>query len=300
MAKKIIKTVNRTGKKIIKQALVVKAKKQVIIDKEKIKKINQEIKDQRSKIKDTDQKPKISEGKQGEIKQERKYDLTIGLKDLLAAGCHLGHKLSKTNPKAKEFIYAAKDGVQIIDLTKTLVKLQEACNFIHNAKRSGKQICLVGTKRQAREVVKRVALEVGVPYVTDRWLGGTITNWEQIRKSIKKLAELKEGLEKNKFTSNTKKEILDITKEKIRLEKIVGGLGNLDKLFDILFVIDAGFERTAVKEAKLRGIKIIAIVDTDGDPNKVDYAILANDDNVKSVGLIVEEIGKAIKSANSK
>jgi small subunit ribosomal protein S2 len=191
----------------------------------------------------------------------------------------------------------AKDGIQVIDLVKTLDGLEAACNFIYNAKRNGKQIVLVGTKRQAREVVRRVATEAGVPYVTDRWLGGTITNWEQIRKDIRKLIDFKDGLEKGKFTESTKKEILDMKKEVIRLEKIVGGLAKLEKLFDMVFVVDAGFEKTAVKEATMRGVKTLAMVDTDSNPFKVDFAIPTNDDNVKSITIIVEEIGKAIKAA---
>jgi len=298
----IVKTVNRTGKSLAKKALVVKAKKQSAISAEKIKKLNEEL---RAKKDTLNKKQEVSEvvlveKVAGEAKADKKYTLTIGLKDLLDAGCHLGHKISKTHPKSRESIYAAKDGIQVIDLVKTLNGLEMACNFIYNAKRNGKQIVMVGTKRQAREVVRRVANEAGVPYVTDRWLGGTITNWEQIRKDIKKLLDYKEGLEKGKFTESTKKEILDMKKEVIRLEKIVGGLVKLDKLFDMVFVVDAGFERTAVKEATMRGVKTLAMVDTDSNPQKVDFAIPTNDDNVKSITLIVEEIGKAIKAAGVK
>jgi small subunit ribosomal protein S2 len=178
--------------------------------------------------------------------------------------------------------------------------LEKACNYIYNQKRNNKQIVMVGTKRQAREVVRRVAMSAGVPYVTDRWLGGTITNWEQIKKDIKKLNDLKDGLEKGKFTESTKKELSDMNKEVTRLEKIVGGLTSLEKLFDVIFVVDAGVEKTAVKEAKLRKIKVVAISDTDANPYKVDFAIPANDDSSKSVNLIVEEIGRAIKAAGTK
>ena len=280
------KTVNLTGKKLVKKALVIgkketSNKKQVTTDKK------QEVRNEKPEIK-TEQKP------------EKKYELTIGLKDLLAAGCHLGHKVSKTHPKAKENIYIAKDGIQIVDLVKTQAALEKACNFIYNSRRNGKKIVLLGTKRQAREVVRRVAMDAGVPYVTDRWLGGTITNWEQIRKDIKKFIDLKDGLEKNKFTENTKKEILEMKKESIRLERMVGGLTTLDKLFDIIFLVDANFEKTAIREAKLRGIKVVAITDTDTNPKRVDLAIPANDDSVKSINLIVEEIGRAIKSAGVK
>jgi len=194
----------------------------------------------------------------------------------------------------------AKDGIQIMDLTKTLAALDKACNYIYNARRNGKSIVMLGTKRQAREVIKRVAVDAGVAYITDRWLGGTISNWEQIRKNIRKLNDIKDGLEKKKFVDKTKKELGDLAKEQIRLEKIVGGLANLEKIFDILFVVDAGFEKTAIKETKMKGVKTVGITDTDADPRKLDYAISANDDSVKSINLIVEEIGKAIKAAGVK
>ncbi|MEK7527933.1 MAG: 30S ribosomal protein S2 [Patescibacteria group bacterium] len=231
------------------------------------------------------------------VKEEKKYTLSVGLKDLLAAGCHLGHKISKTNPKSRENIYIAKDGIQIIDLVKTLSKLEEAANFIYRAKRSGQTVALIGTKRQAREVVRRVATEVGVPFVTDRWLGGTVSNWSEIKKNIKRLNDIKSGTESGKFAEYSKKDLSLLRKESGRLNKMVGGLTALEKLFDVVFVVDAGFERTAVKECREKGIKVVAMVDTDGDPTKVDVAIPVNDDNVKSITVIVEEIGKAIKSA---
>lgn len=299
--KKIIKkTVNRSGKSIVKKALVVKAKTQSKISVENIKKLNEK----KLKEKEAAAKLQVSgvdvKEKKEVLKEDKKYDLTIGLKDLLGAGCHLGHKSSKTNPKARDFIYTKRDGIEVIDLVKTLEGLEKACNFIYNQKRNNKQVVLVGTKRQARESVRRVAMDAGVPYVTDRWLGGTITNWDQIKKDIKKLNDLRDGLAAGKFAESTKKEIAGINKEIVRLERIVGGLSKLDKLFDILFVVDAGCEKTAVKEAKLRNIKVVAISDTDANPYKVDFAIPANDDSVKSVNLLVEEIGRAIKAAGTK
>ena len=294
------KTVNRTGKKLVKKALVVKAKKQSNITAENIKKLNEKVLRQaqdKKRQQVQDEKIETTSAKAAAVKEDKKYTLTIGLKDLLGAGCHLGHKVSKTHPKAKENIYVAKDGIQIIDLVKTLDGLEKACNYIYNAKRNGKQIVLVGTKRQAREVVKRVAQDAGVAYVTDRWLGGTISNWEQFRKNIKKFNDTKDGLAKNIYTDKTKKELLDMQKEQTRLEKIIGGLSHLEKLFDIVFMVDAGFEKTANKEAKMRGLKTVAMVDTDADPRKVDFAIPANDDSVKSINLIVEEVGRAIKAA---
>lgn len=299
------KTVNLTGKRIEEKALVVKAKKEKKIESvEEVKKLNEEIKakkitnNQKTSTPNKDQE--ANSKKQTKDKIEKKYELSVGMKDLLAAGCHLGHKVSKTYPKARENIYMARDGIEIFDLAKTVAALEKACNFIYNGIRDGKQIVMVGTKRQAREMVRKVAMEAGVPYVTDRWLGGTITNWEQIRKDIRKLADLKEGLEKGRFVDNTKKEVLLIKKEVIRLEKIIGGLAGVDKLFEMMFVADIGFEKTAVKEAGMRGVKIVALVDSDSDPRRVDFPIPANDDSAKSITILVEEIGRAIKAGKEK
>ena len=296
------KTVNRTGKALVKKALVVKAKSHSKITAEGIKKANEKVKEKKAEILKSKEQEKVEslKPKAEEKKEDKKYELTIGLKDLLEAGCHMGHKVSKTHPKAKENIYMAKDGIQIMDLVKTLNGLEKACNYIYNARRNGKNIVLVGTKRQAREVIKRVANDAGVAYVTDRWLGGTISNWDQIKLNIKKLNDIKDGLAKNLFTDKTKKELSDMAKEQIRLEKIIGGLSHLEKLFDMVFVVDASFEKTAIKEADMRNIKTVAIVDTDTNPFKVAFPIPANDDSVKSINIIVEEVGRAIKAAGVK
>lgn len=294
--KKITKTVdlrdNKPEEK--KSALVIKAKKMAGVDKEALKTINENVKAKKAGLAEVEKEIEVKKEKVAETQPETKYQLSIDLKDLLAAGCHLGHKMAKTSPKARDYIYASRDGIEIVDLIKTKEMLENACNFIYQSVKSGKSLVLVGTKRQAREVVRRVAVETGTPYVTDRWLGGTITNWEQIRRLIKRQSELKEGLEKGKFVENTKKEISLLNKEMIKLEKMVGGLKGLDKLFDVLFAVDIGFEKTAIREANLRGVATVGMVDTDSNPMLVNYAILANDDSNKSVNLIVEEIGKAI------
>lgn len=283
------KTVNKTGKSLVKKALVVGAKK-----------TNEKVKlEKASFAKATEGLQKV-EVKKDIAKEDKKYTLTIDVKDLLMAGCHLGHKISKTNPKIKEYLYEAREGIQLFDLIKTYEGLEKACNFIYNAKRNGKQIVMLGTKRQAREVVRRVALDAGVPYITDRWLGGTVSNWNEIKKNIKKLNDINSGFESGKYAEISKKDLSELNKEKIRLERMIGGLTKLDKLFEIIFVVDAGFEKTAIKESREKGIKVVSIVDTDSNPEKVDYAITANDDNVKSISIVVEEIGRAIKAAGVK
>ncbi len=305
VAKKVkTKTVNRTGKKLVKKALVIGAKKTKSVNSlDQIKKLNEETKSIKA-TKEVEKRSQVSDVRaqedNREEKIEKKYSLTIGPRELLSAGCHLGHKIAKTNPRAKENIYAARDGIQIFDLLKTKDALEDACNFIYQSVKSGKKLLFLGTKRQSREVVKRIATENNIAYITDRWLGGTISNWEQIRKNIKKLVDLREGVEKGSFKDRSKKEQLEISKEIIRLEKIVGGLVALgNDLFDVMIVVDAGLEKTAIKEAKLRKVKTVALCDSDTDPFKVDYAIPTNDDNVKSISLIVEEIGRAIKAATT-
>lgn len=292
------KTVNRTGKSLVKKALVVGAKRAKEIDKNSLKETNEKVRIEKEALKN--KAVESVEVKKEIVKEDKKYTLTIDVKDLLTAGCHLGHKISKTNPKIKEYLYEAREGIQLFDLNKSFEGLEKACNFLYNAKRNGKQIVMLGTKRQAREVVRRVALDAGVPYITDRWVGGTVSNWSEIKKNIKKLNDITSGFETGKYAQTSKKDLSELNKEKTRLERMVGGLVKLDKLFDIIFVVDSGFEKTAIKEASEKGVKVVSIVDTDSNPEKVDYAITANDDNVKSISIIVEEIGRAMKAAGVK
>jgi len=292
------KTVNRTGKSLVKKALVVGAKKAKAVDKASLKEANEKVRIEKEALKNKD--VENVEVKKEIVKEDKKYTLTIDVKDLLTAGCHLGHKVSKTNPKIKEYLYEAREGIQLFDLNKSFAGLEKACNYIYNAKRNGKQIVMLGTKRQAREVVRRVALDAGVPYITDRWVGGTVSNWSEIKKNIKKLNDITSGFETGKYAQTSKKDLSELNKEKTRLERMIGGLVKLDKLFDIIFVVDSGFEKTAIKEASEKGVKVVSIVDTDSNPEKVDFAITANDDNVKSISIIVEEIGRAMKAAGVK
>lgn len=311
--KKIIsKTVDlrpkNTGKK--QSSVILKAKKQSSLDAEKIKKMNEELaakkmaaekaakdKELQKQAQHEQEVKKLTETLPEDLDVGHKYKLSIDLKDMLAAGCHLGHKSAKTNPKFRDYIYTSKDGIEIIDLIKTREMLDRACNYIYGLVRSGRKVAFVGTKRQAREIMARVSKEVGVPSITDRWLGGTISNWEQISKNIKKLSYLKDGIEKGKFKDSTKKEVLMMSKDVTRLEKMVGGMADLEKLFDAIIVVDVGWEKTALKEAKGRKLHTIGLADTDSDPTKVDFLIPANDDSLKSITLIIEEIGKAIKEA---
>ena len=302
-----VKVVDRRENKPKKNSLVLKAKKQSTSDAEKIKKLNEATAAKKQELVKKEQASQadneisvtttVEQKPVAEMDVGHKYSLSIDLKDLLGAGCHLGHKTSKTNPHFREFIYTTKDNVEIIDLLKSKEALERTCNYIYGLIRSGRKLVMVGTKRQAREVVRRVAMDAGVPYITDRWLGGTISNWEMIGKNVKKLAEFKEGVDKGKFAEYTKKELSILKKEMARLEKIVGGLSGLDKLFDAILVVDSGFEKTALKEARGRKVVTLSVADTDSDPRDTDFLVPANDDSVKSITVVIEEIGNAIKEA---
>lgn len=298
MAKKDKKLIAKDLKPVAKsKKKVVKSQKKEAKKKEKKTKpiLKSKKKIAKSKVLKDTSKPK----KKKVVKKTSKTKSSdqISLRDLLEAGCHFGHKKSKTHPKVKQYIYTVRDGVAIFDLAKTKQGLESAKKFVSGLVKKGGKIAFVGTKRQAKEVVREEAKRVDMPYVTSRWLGGTITNWEEIKtNSIDKLNRLKKEWDEGKFKKRPKKEQSVIRRELARLERIVGGLSGLDKLFDAVFVVDVKAEATVIREAKGKKIPIVAIVDSNGNPAEVDYPICANDDAAKSIQFLVEEIGKAIKS----
>lgn len=220
-----------------------------------------------------------------------KYD--IDLTDLLEAGCHFGHQVRRWKPKMKPYIYTSRDNVHIFDLEKTAENLTKACKYVEEFSSKGNIILFVGTKRQAKAIVKEEAQVAGASFVSERWLGGTLTNWEQIKKSTDKLIEMREKREKGEYDKYTKKENVLINREINRLERFFGGLTKLKKTPDALFIVDTHREIVAVKEARQVGIPIVGIVDTNSDPDLVDYVIPANDDAVRSIKFIVSNIAKA-------
>jgi len=221
--------------------------------------------------------------------------MEIKLKDLLEAGCHFGHQVTRWNPKMKPYIFDARDNVHIFDLVKTKEGLEAAYAFVKDLASQGGKIVLVGTKRQAKDIIREAAIKIGMPYVCERWVGGTITNWEVIKKNIDKLKDLKTKKQAGEFNNYTKKENLLIDREIGRLEQMYGGIADLEKLPEAIFVIDVKKEFGAVKEATERGVKIIGVVDTNSDPSLIDYVIPANDDATKSIELIVNYIAQAIE-----
>lgn len=219
----------------------------------------------------------------------------ISLKDLLEAGCHFGHQSARWNPKMKPYLYTVRDGVHVFDLAKTKEGLEKTCEFVKKLTAKGEKIVFVGTKRQAQAIVKEEAKKAGVPFVSERWLGGTITNWGQIKKSIAKLTEMIEVREKGEYKKYTKKEQILLDREISRLEKFFGGLVGLEDLPAAIFVVDIKKEETAVREANREEIPVIAIVDSNSNPDLADYVIPANDDAVGSIKLIVGVIAEAAK-----
>jgi small subunit ribosomal protein S2 len=213
---------------------------------------------------------------------------------LLEAGVHFGHLRKKWNPKMLPYIYAEKKGIHIIDLNKTVECLQETAQALKNIAKSGKKIMFVGTKKQAKEIVTECAKKVNMPYVTERWLGGMLTNFNTVRKSVKKMQSIEKMLSDGSFDSITKKERLQLSRDKDKMEKVLGGISQLGRIPAALFIIDIGHEHIAMAEAKRLGITTFGMVDTNCDPNKVDFPVPANDDATKSIAIITNYITAAI------
>jgi len=228
-----------------------------------------------------------------ETKKTKKSEIT--LKALLEAGCHFGHQARRWNPKMKPYLYDVRGGIHIFDLVKTKEGLEKAIEVVRKMAAEGKQIVFVGTKRQARAIVEEEAKKAGVPWVCQRWIGGTLTNWEQIKKNIDKLAQMTEKRKKGEYKKYTKREQLLLDKEIARLQKFYGGLVGLEKAPEVLFVIDVKKEDVAVREAKKKEVPVIALVDSDSNPDWADWVIPGNDDAVGSIKFVVEKIAQAVR-----
>lgn len=218
----------------------------------------------------------------------------ISMKQLLEAGVHFGHQTRRWNPKMERYIFTERNGIYIIDLQKTVKKVDEAYNFVKEVSASGKSILFVGTKKQAQDSVKEEAERSGVYFINQRWLGGTLTNFSTIRKRIDRLTELETMETDGTFDVLPKKEVIILKKEKERLEKFLGGIKGMEELPGALFIVDPRKERIAVAEAKKLGIPIVAIVDTNCDPDEIDYVIPGNDDAIRAVKLLTERIADAV------
>ncbi|HEY5824318.1 MAG TPA: 30S ribosomal protein S2 [Cyclobacteriaceae bacterium] len=215
--------------------------------------------------------------------------------ELMDAGVHFGHLTRKWNPKMAEYIFMENNGIHIIDLNKTIKNLEEAAYALKNVVRSGRKIMFVATKKQAKDIISEEATRLNMPFVTERWLGGMLTNFATIRKSLKKLQQIEKLMKDEAFTNLAKRERLMITREKAKLEKLLGGIADLNRLPAALFVIDVKREHIAVGEAQKLNIPVFAMVDTNSDPSNIDFPIPANDDAFKSISLITKYIGKHIE-----
>ena len=213
---------------------------------------------------------------------------------LLEAGVHFGHLKKKWNPKMLPYIFAEKKGIHIIDLNKTVDHLQEAAAAVKQIAKSGKKIMFIATKKQAKEIVSECAKRVNMPYATERWLGGMLTNFNTVRKSVKKMQSIEKMLADGSADSLTKKERLTLSRDKDKMEKVLGGIAQLGRLPAALFLVDIGHEHIALAEAKRLGITTFGMVDTNCDPNKVDFSIPSNDDATKSIAIVVNYIVAAI------
>ncbi len=213
---------------------------------------------------------------------------------LLEAGVHFGHLKKKWNPKMLPYIFAEKKGIHIIDLNKTTECMQETASVLKQIARSGKKILFVGTKKQAKDIVTECAQRVNMPFVTERWLGGMLTNFNTVRKSVKKMQSIEKMLGDGSFDSITKKERLTLSRDKEKMEKVLGGIAQLGRVPAALFIVDIGHEHIALAEAKRLGITTFGVVDTNCDPNRVDFAIPANDDATKSIAIVTNYITAAI------
>ena len=218
----------------------------------------------------------------------------VSMKQLLEAGVHFGHQTRRWNPKMDRYIFAERNGIYIIDLQKTVKKLEEAYAFIKEVSENGGEVLFVGTKKQAMDSVREEAIRCGMPFVNARWLGGMLTNFQTIQKRIKRLAQLKAMEQDGTFNLLPKKEVIKLNLEIEKLEKFMGGITEMKKMPAAMFIVDPRKERIAVAEAKKLGIPIVAIVDTNCDPDEVDYVIPGNDDAIRAVRLIAGAMADAI------
>lgn len=218
----------------------------------------------------------------------------ISMKQLLEAGVHFGHQTRRWNPKMAEYIFTERNGIYIIDLQKTVKKVEEAYNFAKEVAENGGEILFVGTKKQAQEAVEQEAKRAGMYFVSQRWLGGMLTNFSTIRTRIDRLRELEQMEADGTFALLPKKEVIKLKHEIERLEKFLGGIKHMEKLPSALFVVDPRKERIAVQEAKILGIPVIGIADTNCDPDDLDYVVPGNDDAIRAVKLIASTISNAV------
>ena len=224
----------------------------------------------------------------------------LELKALLNAGAHFGHQTHKWNPKMKRYVYGERNGIYVIDLGQTIPLAKKASEFLEKVRSEGNSVLFVGTKRQASQVVRDAAEECGAYHVTHRWLGGMLTNFKTISQSIDKIRKVEKMRENGDFSLLTKKEQIKVNKDIVKLERSLGGIKNMRKLPGAVFIIDPNIEKTAVKEANKLGIPVVAITDTNCDPDGIDYVVPGNDDAIKSIKLFLEYFSNSLSKGSMK
>jgi len=218
----------------------------------------------------------------------------VSMRQMLEAGVHFGHQTRYWNPKMAPYIFGQRNKIHIINLEKTLPMYNEACGFVKNVVADGGKVLFVGTKRAARDLIKKEATRCGMPFVSHRWLGGMMTNFKTVKQSIKRLKDLEKMQEDGKYEGLTKKEVLDLTREQEKLDKTLGGIKDMHSLPDLMFIVDNGNENIAIKEAKTLGIPVVAVVDSNNHPGEVDYVIPGNDDAMRAIQLYLEGVADAV------
>lgn len=231
-----------------------------------------------------------------EEKKVKKVGGEVTAEDLFEAGAHFGHVVKKWNPKMKKYLWGAMNGIHIFDLEKTISGLTESCKTLTHLASTGKRIVMVGTKRQAKQMVEDEAKRIGVPYITQRWMGGLITNWKQVKQTIDRLNKLKKDKEEGNLKKYTKKEQVLFDKEIIKLERVVGGISTLKEAPEVVVVIDTHKERLVVREASSKNVTIVGLVDSNANPDKVNFVIPMNDDSAKGLEIVIAALGKAIEN----
>ena len=219
---------------------------------------------------------------------------TITMKELLEAGVHFGHQTKRWNPRMKEYIFGERNGIYIIDLQKTLKMFKEASKFVQDLANDGRIVLFVGTKRQAQDAIAEEATKCGMFYINQRWLGGLLTNWVTVQKSVKRLKELDEMATDGRYELLPKKEVIKLERERKHLQANLAGIKNMSRLPDAIFVVDSNKEQIAVREARKLGIPVVAVVDTNCDPSEVDYVIPGNDDALRAIRLFTSKISESI------
>lgn len=222
----------------------------------------------------------------------------VNIKDLLEAGCHFGHQTKRWNPKMKDYVYGSQNGISIIDLTKTMHQISDACNFLQRKVMEGAEVLFVGTKRQAQHIIRETAEKTGMYYVSERWMGGTLTNNVTIRKSITRMYEIDELMKSGDTGSFKKKELSSLNRKCEKLHRDLDGIANMKKTPGVMVLVDVCHDDIAIREAQKLNIPIVAICDTNGDPTLVDYPVAANDDAVKSIKVIIDLFADAILIAS--